>query len=387
MCSRDLDCANNQVCMTNTSWYTPAMTTTSLGCVCSTYYGFSNFPTCDVVLETTTSHFWLVSGLALILVSIMLIYQSTKQLIRLNYHNMLAIDPATVGVLQAWVGAMCCLIAQAGHIAAALQPERAEHTSGNLPEKDKENDFHLVWMGFQGVSCVTVTCGAITIALMWVNVATRVNNMHMGSSNSGDNETSWANPKLVAAIQFIFLLAVLIPLGINYSFIALVASYFLELGTLGFYLYGSFKITKLIGGVRGNANRVVSVGSSSGDSYTQLLRRMQRSVLVISVCFVAGVVFSTLSLFPTAFGWKEYAWSSDVVSMQIWALQCLYMTVLVAGLEVVRFLRQSIDNRVAKAAVVAAVTISSLQAARPMSFNVTPSVIMAAELTKYKTGV
>lgn len=385
MCSRDLDCANNQVCMTNTSWYVPT-TTESLGCVCSTYYGFSNFPICDAVLETTTSHFWLVSGLVLILMSIVLIYQPTKQLIRLNHHNMLAIDPTTVGMLQAWVGAMCCLIAQAGHIASALQPERAEHTSGNLPEEDKENDFHLVWLGFQGVSCVTVTCGAITIALMWVNVATRVNNMQMGSTNSsGDNETSWANPKLVAVIQFVFLLAVLIPMGTNYSFIALVASYFLELGTLGFYLYGSFKISKLIGVVRGNANRVVSVGSSPGDSYTQLLRRMQRSVLVISVCFVAGVVFSTLSLFPTAFGWKEYARSSDVVSMQIWALQCLYLTVLITGLEVVRFLRQSIDNRVVKAAIV---TISSLHAGRPMSNEMTtPSVIMVAELNKHKTGI
>ncbi|KAH9254857.1 hypothetical protein BASA81_007107 [Batrachochytrium salamandrivorans] len=337
-CTYDLDCPNNMACMINASWFDP---TTHQPCMCNLYYGFSNPALdCGEVLATPTSWFLVISGAMLGLFAFCLATFSLWEFVRLVRNKMLASDAQTVGSVQILLSALCIVGDQAGTVATALMPWRA-YTSLTPPFGDKANDYHTVWMSVMCVSAVLALSGAITIAMMWIEMAERVVKLRrFDQPQSG----SFQRKTLVFGMEALVLVCILIPVFVGQAGFAVVASFIIQIGTLLLYLYGSLKITKVVTGKDSLPSHQSPATSPMQNEYRQVLRRMYKSTLIICTVAMCGCVFSIVMLVAGLYGWKEYAVPGQVC-LAVVAFQMLTLFVLLVGCETIRFLSQSTSRK------------------------------------------
>lgn len=244
---------------------------------------------------------------------------------------MLAVDPQTIGSLQIGLASACGVAGVAGNLSAALSPGKWSYTSASPVEKQSE--LAVVWIVLLCVASVSVLTGANTIALMWLDVAHKCERMQLATASRSHNRQL---AKAVFAIEALVFVAVLVPILLGNKSVSLIISFWVEVQTLGLYVYGNIRISRVIRRFQGE----------DSDEYAQVLRSMQKSTVVICACFVGSVLFSSLMLAPVVLGWRNYV-KPGTVSMQIWALQILYLTAFVAGFEIIRFLGKSTTKKLA----------------------------------------
>ncbi|KAH9254856.1 hypothetical protein BASA81_007106 [Batrachochytrium salamandrivorans] len=300
VCRSDMHCPGNEICVSNATWFDPSLYSP---CMCSPYFGTTNSsPNCGGVLETSASWFWVITSALLLVLGGGLILYSTWEIARLARHRMLAVDPQTIGSLQIVLGSMSGVAAVAGNLSAALLPKKWSYTS--TPPIEKQSELHVVWIVLLCVTSTSVVSGANTIALMWLDVAHKCERMQLATASRSHGRQL---AKAVFVIEALVLVSVLVPVLLGYK-------------------------------------SVTIFQGRDSDEYAQVLRSMQKSTVVICVCFVGSVLFSSLMMAPMVLGWKNYV-KPGTVSMQAWALQILYLTAFVVGFEIIRFLGKSTTNK------------------------------------------
>ncbi|KAH9254825.1 hypothetical protein BASA81_007075 [Batrachochytrium salamandrivorans] len=334
-CIYDLDCPNNMACMINASWFDP---TVHDACMCNTYYGFTNpVLNCTGVLESPTSQFWVASSALLLILSLVLVLYSAWGVFQLLRYKLLAKDAQTIGSLQILLCSLWVTGNQVGTMASALLPNSAYHSS-QPPLGDKGNEQHTMWISSMCIAAVLALSGAITIAMMWIEVANRVARMQFATTS---NHQRW-----VFSLELIILVSLLIPLCIGQPTYALLIAFILQLVTLILYVYGNLKITRVVR--KTDATSLHEIASSeSHKEYKRVLRRMFTSTLIIGTVVLLGCAFSILLLMTTIMGWREYA-QPEKVSLSIVANQMMVFSVIVAGLEVAKFLCESTLRKIAR---------------------------------------
>lgn len=362
-CIKDFDCPANAICMVNASWFNAAQYDEP--CICDSYYGFSGelFPAeggkaCNEVFQTHASRFWIVTACMLIPVTTALACYSARELARLMRYKMFTANPQTVGNLQVLLGSLLAIVGQCGHLTSALLPERS-FVVKNVPFGDKENEHSAVWKGVTGLAAVSLATSTVSISLMWLEVARRCERMQV-------TDTMLSRNKLIMALQAVFAVFILISVGMGNDVIMFAGSYVLEVVVFGLYTYGNIRIHRVL--------RVIQSGSKSEtDSlkYKVTMVRMQKSTLLICACVLGGLAASTLLIVANLTGWKNYA-QPGTVSMQIWAMQLMNTSILMAGFEVSRFLSNSTSERMKRQIDV----VSAMQFPSKVIGQLSPSVVV-----------
>lgn len=328
-CNDDRDCAGNLICVAHTNWFNAQK---YQACMCSGYFGYSG-ENCFTVLETPASLFWIVSSAILLTIGVLLIGYSLVELFRLAQNKLLGVDVQTIGTVQTLFGALVAMIAVASNVASALMPWKAQGF-GDLSSVEKQSDYSMLSAACLSVASVLTVFGAWTIGLQWLALARRCNRMLIGG------KADKFKPRVFLGCECIFLLGILIPILFNYKSVALFIAFVLQTCTFLVYSFGCYRIASVIRRMQATEAAVGMITVNEEDEYGPVLRRMYRSTLCICLCFVCSVTASCLMLVPMVRGWKNYI-EFGSISMQVYSLQIIYLSMFLTGFEVVRFLRNS----------------------------------------------
>jgi len=353
MCQYDRDCPGSLACYTNVSWYVPQPGEN--GCLCSSYYGFSG-PDCQQVLQTHTSRVWIGLGIIIIALQVWVFVMSMVQIGSMFRHKMVSLRAEFVGTVQLWIGSVFGIVAQIGFIWASHAPNDAQFIRGDST-KDKENTFHSGWQAFYAISAVVQLSAALTIALLWIDLAGKAARLTQLRSHGMALYQKW-----LAAFEITFLLLYIIPIALGYQSISVALAYLLQVTIIVTYIRGYFLMTRVIysiassnsGGAPVSPSVRVSKGDKpkvpAGSDYSRTLREMRYTTVIICTLVFLAAICSTVVFATMVVGWKEVSWVNPSISLQVVFFLLMVLSVTLAAVWVLVFLKHCTDRLVKREA-------------------------------------